>query len=109
MSEFTDDFADALQELEDVSLVSITFTWNGATFPGFASKAVQGGTLEQFGFAVKDNVTILARGNLWPADAAPKRGHTIILDGDTHRIDQVQPAPGRAFLRFYCVASTRGS
>jgi hypothetical protein len=106
---FIDEFGDALAELEDPDLVSTSFTWNGASYPCFASKASQGAILKQFGYETVDNVTILVRGAVFPEGSIPHRGHRITLEGDEHLIDSVQPGPSNVFLRLMCVSPNRGA
>lgn len=105
---FLNDFADALQELEDPELVPATITWSGADYSCFASQATKGGKLETFGFGVDEDLVIIVRGALFQ-NGVPERGDTIVFLGTTYRIDRILTAPSSCFLRLACVNASRGA
>jgi hypothetical protein len=105
---FTDEFAEALAELEDPSLVAATITWAGTDYPCFASQATKGGRLESYGWGVDEDLVIIVRGQLF-GEGPPTRGTTLIFNEVTYRIDRVLTAPASCFLRLACVNASRGA
>src|SRR5689334_19452916 len=100
MSEFTDGFADALQELdEDPDLFPGTFTWGSlSNAPCFVSGATKGGKLEEFGFAAYVDVVVIIRGSLF-GGTFPNRGETFTANGQQYGVDVVLKPTGTPFIR----------
>ena len=105
---FTDEFAEALAELEDPDLVAATITWAGTDYPCFASQATKGGRLESYGWGVDEDLVIIIRGAQLQS-GSPERGETLIYKDTTYRIDRVLTAPASCFLRLACVNASRGA
>ena len=105
----TDDFAEALQEIEDPDLVPTIMTWAGADYPCFASGATRGGKLETFGWAVDDDLVIIVRGKLFPGTPRPEKGQTLECRGIRYGIERVMTAPAECFLRIACVNASKGA
>ena len=105
---FTDDFAEALAEIDgDPELLPATFTWNGSDYACIASGATKTGSLEQFGYSPDVRIAVTVRGALF-GDTRPARGHTFSVAGITYRVAEVTTAPGAAFLKIAGADPTKG-
>lgn len=107
---FTDQFSDAIAEIEDDDLgVKTTMRWAAADFPCIASGQSKTGTLEPFGFNIGGNLTVIVRANAFnPSSGYPQRGELITVNGVNFRIETIGTAPGNAFLRLTCSSATKG-
>ena len=105
---FTDEFNEALLELEDQDLVVQGFTWNGNDYPAFIDGATKGGRLESYGWGIDLDLVIIVRTSAFNG-SLPARNDEIIFNGVVYRIDKILTAPRSMFLRLGCVSTNRGA
>ncbi len=110
MSEFTNGFADALQEIdEDADLFPGSFTWGSLSdAPCVVSGATKGGKLEEFGFAAYVDVVVIIRGSLF-GGTFPNRGQTFTANGQVYSVDTVLKPSETPFVRIAGVSATKGA
>lgn len=102
-----DEFAADLASVEG-EVAPQSFTWNGETYPCFASGSTRGASGAGIEWNATDDLTIVVRGSLF-SGATPEKEQTITYNSRLYRIDNVLTAPGSAFLRLSCVYASRGA
>ncbi len=101
--ELSEQFSEALAELED--LAPGVITWDEEDYTAFVGSAISRKSLEAGGFQLEADFRFLIRRELLP-EPGPQVKQRVTYLGRDYRIDSIEEVPGRAFVRFKCMDAT---